>query len=70
MGGGANIYRDMPARVLIIEDEMVTQHLLTRLVGSEGHSVSVAQSCAEAEALAMRESRGTPRYPRHSEELV
>ena len=48
----------MSSRVLIIEDEVVTQHLLTRLVESEGHLVSVAQSCAEAEALAMRETYG------------
>lgn len=48
----------MSSRVLIIEDEVVTQHLLTRLVESEGHAVSVAQSCAEAEGLAMRESYG------------
>jgi DNA-binding response OmpR family regulator len=48
----------MASRVLIIEDEVVTQHLLARLIESEGHPVSVAQSCAEAEALAMRETYG------------
>jgi two-component system alkaline phosphatase synthesis response regulator PhoP len=48
----------MSSRVLIIEDEVVTLHLLTRLVESEGHPVSVAQSCAEAEALVMRETYG------------
>ncbi len=48
----------MSSRVLIIEDEVVTQHLLTRLVESEGHAVSVAQSCAEAEGLVMRETYG------------
>ena len=48
----------MSSRVLIIEDEVVTQHLLTRLLESEGHPVTVAQSCAEAESLAMRETFG------------
>ena len=57
--GGRRYYSpDMSSRVLIIEDEVVTQHLLARLVESEGHPVSVAQSCAEAEALAMRETYG------------
>lgn len=45
----------MPPRVLVVEDEIVTRHLLTRLLESEGFMVSVAQTCREGESKALLE---------------
>ncbi len=45
----------MSSRVLIVEDELVTRHLLARLLETEGHRVSAVSNAAAAEASLLRE---------------
>lgn len=46
----------MPARILIVEDEPVSRHLLTRLLQTEGHSVVSAATYHEGAAAVNAEA--------------
>jgi len=45
----------MSSRVLVVEDELVTRHLLTRLLETEGHVVIAVSNVAAAEASLLRD---------------
>lgn len=46
----------MPARILVVEDDVVSRHLLTRLLQTEGHSVVAAAGYHEGAAAVNAEN--------------